>query len=215
MLPASIPYSSSRPAHLLESIHSTAMPDSKARQALLMYVDDVLALERDLQAAVQRQVNDDHVLEQLDAASLIKEIALFTETRITALAELSHALGGRAGVMKEVMAAATGVLTGLYGRMRKDSVSRTLRDDYTALALVATAYSMLYTASIALRNEHASTVAQRNLCSVTPLVMQLSRLIPEVVAAELAVDHPGIDTKAVEVGREATLVAWSQGRDED
>src|SRR6478672_4306854 len=160
MLPASIPYALTTPAHPLESITSIAMPDSKARQTLLMYVNDVLALERDIQEAVHRQMNDEHVRQQSDAAALIKEIALFTDTRITALGELSNVLGGGVGVIKEVVAAAAGVLAGLYGKVRKHPVSRILRDDYTALALAATAYSMLYTASVALRNEHSSIVAQ-------------------------------------------------------
>ena len=181
------------------------------RGILFRHVSDVLALEHDMQHVIQRQMDDQHVQQHIDAASLIKEIALFTATRVTVLDELSRELGGAATAAKSVVAAAAGMLTELFGKVHHPPVSRMLRDDYAALALVATAYSMLYTASVALRHEQASTIAQRNLCGVTPLIMQLSRLIPEVVVAELALNQTDVDARAVDVGREATIVAWSQG----
>jgi len=126
------------------------------------------------------------------------------------LLELSHALGSGAGAVKEAVAAAAGFLAGLYGKVRKHAVSRILRDDYTALSLACTAYSMLYTTGVALRSEPTTTLALHHLRAVTPLLMTLSHIIPGVVVAELTVDFPDLNQDASAAGRNATASAWSQ-----
>ena len=186
------------------------MNQPKSTPTLLMYVNDVLALERLIKEAVARQTADEQVRENAEAATVVNEIALSTETRLTDLNELSDALGGGAGAVKETVAAVAGVFAGLYDKVRKHPVSRLLRDDCTALALASTAYSMLYTAGVALHNGHVAAVAQRGLRKVTPLIMQVSRVIPAVVVAELAADFPDVNHEAAAAGREATVRAWSQ-----
>jgi len=175
-----------------------------------MYVNDMLALERDITEAVDRQVEDDHVKRNPGVAALLNTIAISNDARLSGLSDLSSTLGGGAGVVKEAVAAAAGVLAGLYGKVRKHPVSRMLRDDYTALALAATGYSMLYTAAAALHDGHVVAIAQRHLREVTPLIMQLSRIIPAAVVAELAEDFPDANREAAQAGREATIRAWSQ-----
>ncbi len=175
-----------------------------------MYVNDTLALERDLKEAIDRQIEDEHVERSPEVAALLNEIAIANDARLANLGELSTTLGGGAGAVKEAVAAAAGVLAGFYGKVRKHPVSRMLRDDYTALALAATAYSMLYTTAVALHDKHVAALAQRHLRDVTPLIMQLSRIIPTAVVAELAADFPDVNREAVEAGREATIRAWSQ-----
>jgi hypothetical protein len=116
-------------------------------------------------------------------------------------------------VIKETVAAAAGMLAGLYGKVRKHPVSRNLRDDYTALALASTAYSMLYTTGVALRNDATSNLAQQHLRQLTPLIMGLSHIIPGVVVAELAADFPDLNQQAAEAGQKMTAEAWSQEGD--
>jgi len=176
-----------------------------------MYVNDMLALERDIKEAVDRQVEDQHVERSPEVAALLNEIAVTTDARLASLDELSDSLGGGARAIKEAVAAAAGLLAGLYGKVRKHHVSRMLRDDYTALALAATGYSMLYTSAVALHDGHTAAISQRHLRDVTPLIMQLSRVIPAVVVAELAEEFPDLNHEAVAAGREATVRAWADG----
>ena len=185
------------------------MNQPKSTETLLMYVNDVLALERLIKEAVARQTEDEQVRDNPEAAAVVNEIAFSTEKRLTDLHELSEALGGGAGAVKETVTAVAGVVAGLYEKLRKHPVSRLLRDDYTALALAATAYSMLYTAGVALHNGQVAAVAQRGMRKVTPLIMQMSRVIPAVVLAELAADFPDVNHEAAAAGREATVRAWS------
>jgi hypothetical protein len=186
------------------------MSQSQSENTLLMYVNDVLALERDIKEVVALQIESAVDLQNPEATAFLHELSLSTATRHANLVELSHSLGSGAGVVKEVVAAAAGFLAGLYGKVRKHAVSRILRDDYTALSLACTAYSMLYTTGVALRSEPTATLALHHLRAVTPLLMKLSHIIPGVVVAELKVDFPELNQDAAKAGREATASAWSQ-----
>lgn len=185
------------------------MSQNKDTQTLLMYVNDVLALERLIKEAVTSQSKDKNVCADFEASALVKKIADCTETRLNDLKQLSDSLGGGAGAIKETVAAVAGVFAGLYDMVRKHPVSRMLRDDYTALALASTAYSMLYTTAVALRSDQVATVAKRGQCKVAPLVLLVSHLIPAVVVAELANDHPDVNHVAIDDAREVTSCAWS------
>jgi len=175
-----------------------------------MYVNDVLALERDIKEAVALQVEAAADLQNPEATAFLHQLALSTETRHASLVELSHSLGSGAGAVKETVAAAAGFLAGLYGKLRKHAVSRILRDDYTALSLACTGYSMLYTTGVALRSEPTTTLALHHLRAVTPLLIKLSHIIPGVVVEELTVDFPELNQDASAAGRDATASAWSQ-----
>ena len=185
------------------------MKQTPSEETLLMYVNDVLALERLIKEAVTGQLKDDDVRADFETSALLGKIAACTETRMHDLKQLSDALGGGAGAVKETVAAVAGVFAGLYDMVRKHPVSRMLRDDYTALALASTAYSMLYTTAVALHSNQVADVAQRGLGKVAPLVLKVSHQIPAVVVGELAKDHQDVNHAAIVMAREATEKAWS------
>ncbi len=185
------------------------MNKDKTTQTLLMYVNDVLALERAIYETISLQRKDENVRADFETTGLLNEIAACTETRLNDLKTLSESLGGGAGVIKEAATAVAGVMAGLYDKVRKHPLSRMLRDDYTALALLSTAYSMLYTTAVALSSDQVATIAKRGQCEVAPLVLRISHLIPAVVVAELADDHPDVNHVAIDNAREATSCAWS------
>jgi len=186
------------------------MSNPQSQNTLLMYVNDVLALERDIKESVALQIDSAVDLHGPEATAFLHQLALSTAVRHANLVELSYVLGSGAGAVKEVVAAAAGMLAGFYGKVRKHAVSRILRDDYTALSLACTAYSMLYTTGVALRSEPTASLALHHLRDVTPLLMNLSHIIPGVVVAELSVDFPELNHEAAAVGRDATASAWSQ-----
>lgn len=185
------------------------MHNDKATETLLMYVNDLLALERLIEEAITSQGKDDAVHAHHEISAFVQKVATCTKTRLNDLKELSDSLGGGAGAVKETVAAVAGVIAGLYDMVRKHPVSRMMRDDYSALAVASTAYSMLYTTAIALRNDQVATVAKRGMHNVAPLVLQASYLIPAIVVAELAVDHSDVNHDAIDDAREVTKSAWS------
>jgi len=187
------------------------MPTSDTHsENLRMYVNDMLALERSIHDAVRRQLDDEQVKAHADTAALIGRLHTTAHARLQTMELLAESVGGGAGAaVKEAVAAAAGTLAGLYGKVRKHAVSRMLRDDYTALSLAATAYSMLYTTALAVRDPRVASVATQHLKGITPLVMELSRILPTVVVRELAEDDPDVDQSAARIAQEATIEAWS------
>ncbi len=61
------------------------MKPSKAQQTLLGYANDMLALERDIKEAVDRQAEDEGVLKHAQVAAVVREIALATDVRVAAM----------------------------------------------------------------------------------------------------------------------------------
>lgn len=59
-----------------------------------MYVNDILALERDIEEAVERQVEGDQIERSPEVATLLNEMAVSNATRVSSLEELSITLGG-------------------------------------------------------------------------------------------------------------------------
>lgn len=184
---------------------------SKAAQTLQLYVNDMVALERDIKEALDAQCDDDEIEKHPEASALVREIAFLTDARLSAVSDLALTLGGGAGkALKEAVATAAGALAGIYGKLRKHPVSRMLRDDHTALSLGATGYSMLYTTAVALRDARTAGLAQRHLRELTPLVIRLGQVIPGAVVAELSDEFPNVDMEAAERGSAATEEAWAQ-----
>jgi hypothetical protein len=184
-------------------------PTDNPPSNLRMYVNDMLALEKDILEAVGRQRDDERVRMDPGCAALIDRIHTTTRSHVITLENHASAIGGEPGAtIKETVMTLTGALAGLYDKLRKHPVSRMLRDDSTALGLAATAYSMLYTTGLALRDLPVANVALRHLREVTPLVMELSEIIPRIVVKELAQDDSEIDMEVVDLARQNTRAAW-------
>ena len=92
---------------------------------------------------------------------------------------------------KAAVATALGAFAGLYDKVRKDPVSRMLRDDYTALNMASFSYTMLHTTALAFHDEPVASLALKHLQDLTPLIMHLNEVVPHVVVKELQDEGPG------------------------
>ena len=178
-----------------------------------MYLNDMVALEREIHDAVHGQMNDERVKANPAVKALVEKIHAAAKVRLSDMETHAAALGGSPGkAVKEAVATVAGTLAGLYDKIRKHPVSRMLRDDTVALNLAATAYSMLYTTALALRDLPVANVALRHLRGIPPHVIELTKIIPEVVVRELAADNPDIDQTVVALARKNTRAAWTARR---
>ncbi len=181
-----------------------------AKDILQQYVSDMVALDEHIHEAVKRQVEDDRLKQFPEASKVINTIHTTLDTHITGLKSQLKSLGGEAsGPIKEAVSTIAGVAAGLYDKVRHDPVSKMLRDDYTALSLTAIAYTMLHTTGLALQNQPIADLAQRYLKDITPIIVDISQVIPGVVIKDLE-DNDVLVDKAV--GQEAvrkTQAAWS------
>ncbi|MHA3774557.1 hypothetical protein ACXR0O_23785 [Verrucomicrobiota bacterium sgz303538] len=178
-----------------------------------MYVNDMVALEKNIMEAVERQQEDERVQQDPECKALVDRIHTIARAHVLTMENHAAAVGEQFGAsVKEAVSGVAGVVAGLYDKVRKHPVSRLLRDDYTALSLASTSYSMLYTTGLATRELPIANVALRHLQELTPLVIELSRIIPAVVLQELEKDDPEIDRSILGLAQENTLKAWSTAK---
>lgn len=177
--------------------------------ALRMYVNDMVALEKHILEAIERQKNDANVAAMAGASKLITNIHRVLAEHVTIMENHAAALGGKGGaIIKETVSAVAGVVAGLYDKIRKDPVSRMLRDDYTALNLAAISYGMLHTTGLAFREMAIANIALKHLKDLTPLVIELNETVAGVVAQEL-MDEGGVDASAGATATSNIQQAWS------
>jgi len=184
------------------------MRDTK--DILQQYVSDMVALDEHIHEAIKRQIEDDRLKQFPEASKLVHTLYRTLDTHLTGLKAQLISLGGEAsGPVKEAVSAIAGVAAGLYDKMRHDPVSKMLRDDYTALSLAAISYTMLHTTGLALQNQQIADLAQRYLKDVTPIIVDISQVMPGVVVKDLEGSEALVDRT---VGQEAvrkTQAAWS------
>jgi len=184
--------------------------NAKQSSILRMYINDMLAVEKDLLQATSVQAKDETVGKISEVKALVEEIVRSSESRIRVFEAHSHQHEGKWGAaVKGAVATAAGTLAGIYDKVRKHTVSRMLRDDHVALNLASVAYGMLYTTAVAFEDEEVATTALEALNVTASQVTRLSTLIPGVVVGELTEDGP-VNSEAVSLAVEAIEMAWDQ-----
>lgn len=175
------------------------------------HISDQLALERHILDAVKRQREDEAMRNNLDANRVVIEIERVLKEHAAALENLSdlYNVDGRA-TLKRAISEVLGVAAGLYDKVRNYKVSRMLRDDYTALSLAAMGYTAMHTFGLTIREDRLAEVGLRHLKDITPLLVELSRVLPLIVSEETVRegDYP-MDQEAATRAVENTHSAWS------
>lgn len=178
------------------------------KKALTMYVNDMHALQNHILEAVEHQYADERIKADAATYDLIGKIKSTLTHHVSDLKGETDRLGGGAiGAAKAAVATALGVVAGLYDKVRKDPVSRMLRDDYTALNMASFSYTQLHTTGLAFHDEPVAKLALQHLNDLTPLIMRLNEVVPHVVVKELQDEGP-IDTSVAPTAVSNTQHAW-------
>ncbi len=181
----------------------------KNTATLRMYVNDMLTLQKHILEAIERQVEDENLKNAAPASALVGKVKVTLTTQVAELQTQVDRLGSQTGAaIKQAIGHTLGVLAGLYDKVRKDPVSRMLRDDYTVLALSSISYTQLHTTGLAYKDQAVADLALRHLEALTPLIIQHNEVMPGIVAAELADEGPGIDQSVGSEAAENTQQAW-------
>lgn len=181
------------------------------REEIRPYVADMAAVEKHILEALERQHKDDTFKDFPNALGLVDRLATLLKTHVESLETHLGGLpgGGVAATVKETVAGVLGGLAGVYDKVRKDKVSRALRDDYTALSLAAVSYTMLYSTGLGLHQGTTADIALRHLKELTPFVMELAQIIPQVVLKELSFEGYDVDFSLTPQAVRATQEAWN------
>jgi hypothetical protein len=173
------------------------------------HISDMKAATDHLCEAFTRQGEDRAVQANSHVATLIGRMQQVTEQQSSALKKEMERFGAEAAEpIKHALAAMTGSLAGLYGRVRPDTVSRMLRDDYTALSLASVSNSMLHVTALAGDDALAAALALRNMEQLAPLIIEVGEAVLAVVEQELNEEfspRPGVSARALENVRQV----WS------
>lgn len=182
--------------------------EEKSKDALRKYASDLLALETHFQKAIIQQKTSKNVRDE-DVTELLHELDRMSSNHVNELEKhLDGKEGSRVEELKSKIASFTGSVVGLIDRARTDTVSKMLRDDYTALSMITIGYTMLHTHALARENSELAELAQNHMMNCTSMIKEVSKVVPLVVAREFTDDYE----LAEEIGRKAldnTQHAWS------
>ncbi|MBC7980975.1 MAG: DUF892 family protein [Armatimonadetes bacterium] len=178
--------------------------------SLIRYVNDVIAMERDIVNAVRTQMEDTRVKEHPELKALFMDIAVHSDHRIQTFEKIIKDDGGSlGGAVKEGIAAITGVVAGLYGMARLHPLSRMVRDNTIAMDVAAVSYSMLVTLALAIGHKRCEELAISALNDCPKFVLQLTQILPHVVVAEISEDAPVLNATAAQEAQKLIREAWN------
>ncbi|MFP8487886.1 hypothetical protein ACKGJO_02215 [Gracilimonas sp. Q87] len=155
------------------------------KETLTNYTTDLFTLIKHTHKAVKTQQTSTKI-KNAKASDLLHNIDLVLSEQIEQLKEMDDLLNdGTKNTIKKSLATFTGAIAGAIDTQRSDATSKMLRDDYTALGMIATGYTMLHTAALGINNQELADFTQRSLTQIAALVTQTSKVIPHIVADEL------------------------------
>jgi ferritin-like metal-binding protein YciE len=180
------------------------------REALRPYLADMVAVEKHILEAVERQRDDDDIKQFPEALQLVGRIESTLKSHVQSLdSQLAgYPGGGAAGAVKQAVTGVVGAIAGVYDKVRKDTASRALRDDYTALSLASVSYGMLHTTALGLSQGTVAELAKNNMEEINSLIMALGLAIPRVVLKELSFEGYSIDTGAADLAVKNLEETW-------
>ena len=194
-----------------DSDASAGVVDDDARHSVATYVSDMLALERHMRAPLDRQVKDDDTAKFSNAAAIANKLRTLVDTHEAALEAQLKALGGdSASGVKSAWSGFLGAGAAAVSGTRKTKVSKSLRDDYTALGLSAISYTMLHTTALGLGDDVTAALAKRHLDDYTPIIIEISKSMPAIVLEELRNDGENVVASAAQIAERNQTQSWNQ-----
>lgn len=184
---------------------------SKTNESLSRWTGDTISLTKHIHEAIERQLDDERVKADTNAYPIITRLDGVLESQITAYEAHLKTLGGSStSPVKETIAKVAGVAAGMIDQVRGDPVSKMLRDDYTALSLLAMAHTLLHTTGLALKHQPTADLTAATLKDITPIIVEISEKIPHVVVRELIDAGEIVDLSVADEAERNTQKAWDR-----
>jgi ferritin-like metal-binding protein YciE len=182
------------------------------QESIKKQVSDMYAVEQHILDAIVRQRDDERLKNNVEANQVVIEIERVLKQHISALDDLADRYDHTVqSTTKEALGKALGIAAGLYDRVRgKHPLSRDMRDNYVALSLAAMGATAFHTYGLSVGEERIADLAEKHLKDITPLLVEISKVIPDIVAEETAneSDFPA-DASVAKQATANTQAAWS------
>lgn len=166
------------------------------------YTTDLYELIKHTQTVIRSQKNSEKMM-NARAVDLLHDIDLAFTNQINSFEEMEVLNECAQKSVKDTVAKAVGKAAGFIDAARGDAASKMLRDDYTALSMIASGYTMLHTAALGNDKTELSDFAQESLTRVAQLITETSKILPNIVADEMEI------TEIAEEAEENTQKAWN------
>lgn len=185
---------------------------SDRTSAIQKHTADMLGVERHILEAIERQREDDVLRGHLEANKVVIEIERVLKEHTSALENLAESYDAKdQSTLKKAVTELMGVVAGLYDKTREHKVTRMLRDDYTALSLAAMGYTTYHAFGLAIGEDRIAQLALKHLKDITPILVEISKVIPAVTVQEVAEENSfEVDTSVAQRAVESTQSAWTR-----
>jgi ferritin-like metal-binding protein YciE len=192
----------------LKLVTANTLPEQN-QKTIADYLGDINAVESHIEEALDRQL--DLFPDQPEAQQAVQGFHDMVKAQRDHVATLleEEPKGSVTNTVKDVGSTLLGKAAGMIDKVRTESQSKALRDDYVAFNLAAISYSMLYTTASALGNTKVAAVAEKHLTGYAGAVQKINDLLPSVVLHELKKDDHQIENAGVvEQSRKVIDRAW-------
>jgi ferritin-like metal-binding protein YciE len=186
----------------------TAVTNEKNAKTIADYLGDMHAIESHIEEALDRQL--DMFQDQMEAKAAIQEFHDMVKRQRDELAAMlpKQDQVSKTAAAKDLGASLLGKAAGMIDKVRTESESKALRDDYTAFNLAAISYAMLYTTATGLGDQKVAQVSDNHLRGYARAIQRINHLTPGVVVHELAKDGHTVSQCAAAKASEMIDAAW-------
>jgi len=187
---------------------ATSAPTDAGSKTIADWLGDMIALESHIEEALDRQLG---VAKDSPAASAaVQRFHDMVKGNRDALKARQAEVGSTAGnPVVKVGSTLLGKAAGLIDKVRAESVSKSLRDDYTAFNLAAVGHTMLHTTAVALGDKATADLAAGCLTGHASAIQEINHIIEDVVMEDLRKDNlPIVDAAAADKTRALVDKVW-------
>ncbi len=182
--------------------------DPKSHQ-IADWVGDIVNIESHIEEAMDRQLTLKP--ENPEVAQAIQRFHDTVRASKYRAQEYEKEMGRtRGGGLQETAAELLGKAAGLIDKIRKDTVTKALRDDYVAFNLAAVGYTLLHTTALALQDQKTVAFAEQGLTTYASLVQEVNHILPQATVDELVKNKevPVADASVVGQARQTIDRVW-------
>jgi len=179
-------------------------------EVLKLHISEQIALEERLYKSLEDKMADIPDTGFIDAKSLLSKVAEVLEGHFVLLNKMLGKLEDRdAETEQENQDGKIFRLDKLFESNEQSwRVSKILREVYSELNLISISNTQLHTAGLALKSEEVALMALKHVQNITPLIVSLGELIPEILTQELNQEASEIDKSASQTAIDNIRKAW-------
>ena len=191
-----------------EAQTTSAAPMDAGGKTIADWLGDMVSLESHIEEALDRQLS--LASDSPTAGPAVQRFHDMVRDNREALKARQAEIGSTAGnPVTKVGSTILGKAAGLIDKVRAESLSKALRDDYTAFNLAAIGHTMLHTTATALGDSATAKLAEKCLTGHAAAVQEINHIIQDVVLEELRKDNlPIVDANAPSQTRAVVDKVW-------